>query len=112
MHNAVGQVNYNDIEREKSRTELDIWMFAEAFCGHGYGSAALRLLCDYLRTRLNVAGFYITPSAANPRAIRAYEKAGFRRSSLSASEAIAAYGKKDSVDTVYMTKGIQENSDI
>lgn len=100
---AIGQVNYNDIERDKNRTELDIWMFAEEFCGHGYGSEALRLLCDYLRARFGLQGFYIKPSASNPRAIRAYEKAGFRRSVLSEEEALAEYGKKDSIDTVYMT---------
>ncbi|HCP31945.1 TPA: hypothetical protein DIT45_01640 [Candidatus Acetothermia bacterium] len=106
---AIGQVNYNDIERDKNRTELDIWMFAEHHCGHGYGSEALRLLCDYLRSQFNVEGFYIKPSASNPRAIRAYEKAGFRRSALSAEEAQVEYGEKDSIDTVYMTRNIEQS---
>ena len=38
---AVGQVNYNDIEADENRTELDIWMFEEKSCGHGYGTEAL-----------------------------------------------------------------------
>ena len=105
---AIGQVNYNDIERDKSRTELDIWMFEEKHCGRGYGSKALRLLCDYLRSRFEVNGFYIKPSASNPRAIRAYEKAGFLRTTLSDEEALLEYGKKDSIDTVYMTKNIEQ----
>jgi len=105
---AVGQVNYNEIQRDKSRTELDIWMFAERHCGRGYGSEALCLLCDHLRSQLNVEGFYIKPSASNPRAIRAYEKAGFRRSALSAEEAQAEYGEQDSPDTVYMVREIEE----
>ena len=105
---AIGQVNYNEIGGDKNRTELDIWMFAERHCGHGYGSEALRLLCDYLRDQLNVEGFYIKPSASNPRAVRAYEKAGFRRSVLSAEEAQAEYGEQDSLDTVYMVRGIEE----
>jgi len=106
---AIGQVNYNDIERDKKRTELDIRMFAEHHCGHDYGSEALRLLCDYLRSQFNVEGFYIKPSASNPRAIRAYEKAGFRRSALSAEEAQVEYGEKDSIDTVYMTRNIEQS---
>lgn len=104
---AAGQVNYNDIERAQSRTELDIWMFSEQYCGHGYGSEALSLLCDYLQSRLDVEGFYIKPSASNPRAIRCYEKAGFRRSTLSDEEALREYGPKDNVDTIYMTRNIE-----
>jgi RimJ/RimL family protein N-acetyltransferase len=103
----VGQVNYNDIERDKSRTELDIWMFEERHCSHGHGSEALHLLCNYLQKAFLVQGFYIKPSASNPRAIRAYEKAGFRRTSLSDDEAIQEYGKSDSIDTVYMTRNIE-----
>jgi len=106
---AVGQVNYNEIDRDKNRTELDIWMFAERLCNHGYGTEALRLLCDYLRSQFNVEGFVIKPSAGNPRAIRAYEKAGFTSSALSAEQALAEYGEKDSIDTVYMTKNIEQN---
>lgn len=105
---AIGQVNYNEIERDRNRTELDIWMFAECHCGHGYGSEALRLLSDYLHSQFNVEGFCIKPSASNPRAIRAYEKAGFRRSALSAEEAQVEYGEQDSIDTVYMVRGIEE----
>ena len=108
---AIGQVNYNDIERGKNRTELDIWMFGEQFCGHGYGSEALCLLCDYLRSGLKVKGFYIKPSASNPRAIRAYEKAGFLRTALSDEQALVEYGKMDSIDTVYMTKNIAVTSE-
>ncbi len=104
---AVGQVNYNDIDRGQSRTELDIWMFSEQYCGHGYGSEALSLLCDYLQSQFEVDGFCIKPSASNPRAIRCYEKAGFRRSALSDEEALREYGSKDSVDTVFMARNIE-----
>ena len=107
----IGQVNYNDMERAKDRTELDIWMFSEEQCGHGHGSEALRLLCDYLRRGFEVGGFYIKPSASNPRAIRAYEKAGFLRTELSDKEALAEYGRKDSIDTVYMTRNIEQPSE-
>jgi diamine N-acetyltransferase len=105
---AIGQVNYNDIETERNRTELDIWMFAEEHCGHGYGTEALRLLCEYLRCVFQVGGFVIKPSAANPRAIGAYEKAGFSKTSLPEKEAVREYGKKDGIDTVYMTRNIEQ----
>lgn len=47
------------------------------------------------------------PSACNPRAIRSYEKVGFRRSALSEEDALREYGRKDSDDTVYMTRNIE-----
>jgi diamine N-acetyltransferase len=84
-------------------------MFAERHCGHGYGSETLRVLCGYLQSRFNVQEFYIKPSASNPRAIRSYEKAGFRRTALSAEEAEVEYGEKDSIDTVYMTRNIEQS---
>jgi len=108
---AIGQVNYNDIDRSKNRTELDIWMFGERHCGNGYGPDALRLLCDHLQNQLNVKGFRIKPSASNLRAVRAYEKAGFRKTTLSDARAAAEYGEADSVDTVYMTRNIEQASE-
>ncbi len=104
---AVGQVNYNDIEKDKNRTELDIWMFSKKQCGYGRGSEALRLLCDYLGKQSGVDGFYIKPSASNLRAIRAYEKAGFIRTTLSDEDAQVEYGSKDSIDSIYMTRNIE-----
>jgi len=103
----VGQVNYNDIERDANRTELDIWMFAERHCGHGWGSEAVRLLCDYLHRHMGVHGFYIKPSASNTRAVRGYEKAGFVRTVLPDDEAIAAYGPREDPDTVFMTRNVE-----
>jgi len=104
---AVGQVNYNTIDMVKGRTELDIWMRSEATCGKGYGPDALRTLCDYLFREFGVHEFLIQPSASNLRAIRAYEKAEFRRVTLSQEDAEAEYGPKNSADSVYMTKNIE-----
>jgi RimJ/RimL family protein N-acetyltransferase len=103
---SVGQVNYNKINADKRRVELDIWMFSEALCGHGYGTDALLTLCDYLSSEFGVLVFVIQPSTSNRRAIRAYEKAGFRKVSLSSEEAENEYGPKGSVDGIYMTRNI------
>jgi len=109
---ATGQVNYNEIDTDRKRTELDIWMFAEQHCGRGYGSEALGLLCKYLCGQCDVEGFIIQPSASNHRAIRAYEKAGFRRTTLSNAEAVEVYGEMDSIDAVYMTRNIEQTGGV
>ena len=103
----VGQVNYNQIDVDKKRVELDIWMFSEALCGHGHGPDALLALCDFLSSEFDISEFVIQPSASNARAVRAYEKAGFTRVPLSPKEAESEYGPRDSVDGIYMTKSIE-----
>jgi diamine N-acetyltransferase len=76
--NEVGQVNYNAIFPDGTWTELDIWLVDETYTGKGYGTAAINLLCDFLKKEFGCQKFYMQPSRRNPRAIRAYEKAGFR----------------------------------
>ncbi len=102
----LGQVYYNDIDvyDGKRRTELDIWMRSEADCGKGYGSDALLTLCDYLAAHWAVTEFLLQPSARNPRAIRAYEKIGFRRLDLPLEEAARIWKSNDYFDSVYLFK--------
>lgn len=109
---AVGQVNYNDIgEKEEGRwTELDIWLRSEADCGHGYGSEALLLLCNYLARRLRVTIFMMQPSVRNPRGVRAYEKVGFKALDLTPADAAAEWGPSDYYDSVYMIKEMDRES--
>jgi diamine N-acetyltransferase len=109
----VGQVNYNDIHQRggRRRTELDIWLRSEACCGRGYGTDALDALCRHLHQRFGVVEFMVQPSARNPRAIRAYEKAGFRRLDLPIEEARALWGPSDYADSVYMARAIPPEGD-
>jgi len=106
----VGQVNYNDIEERGGlrRTELDIWLRAERFCGHGYGSDALETLCTHLAREFGVRQFVVQPSARNPRAIRAYEKIGFVRQDLTPEQALAEWGPRDYHDSVVMVKTLDQ----
>ena len=105
---AVGQVTYNDINEHEGRrrTELDIWMRSEKDCGKGVGTEALCVLCRHLAAQFGVQEFMVQPSARNPRAIRAYEKIGFKRLGLSLDSARELWGPNDYVDSVYMVKGV------
>jgi RimJ/RimL family protein N-acetyltransferase len=75
----VGFINYASFHLTGNRAELDIWMKSEESCGKGIGSSAIKILCDYLSSTLDMNEFIILPSIKNTRAIRAYEKAGFVR---------------------------------
>jgi RimJ/RimL family protein N-acetyltransferase len=48
----------------------------------------------------------VQPSARNPRAIRAYEKAGFERLELSIEAARELWGPNDYDDSVYMVSTV------
>jgi RimJ/RimL family protein N-acetyltransferase len=107
----VGQVTYNDIMEwdGRKRVELDIWMRSEACCGKGYGSDALDAICRHLHEQFGVEEFMVQPSARNPRAIRAYEKVGFRRLVLPLEAARELWGPNDYYDSVYMVRTILSN---
>jgi RimJ/RimL family protein N-acetyltransferase len=108
---AVGQVTYNDIHHHagRARTELDIWMRSETDCGPGFGTRALLLLCAYLGERFGVEEFMVQPSARNPRAIRAYQKIGFRPLGISVEASRELWGPNDHVDSVHSVLTKSEN---
>ena len=75
---AVGQINYNEIDRSTNTVELDIWLAGRKYCNKGYGTDAINTLCSYLAEYLNCETFILAPSARNKAAIKAYEKCGFQ----------------------------------
>ncbi|RTQ49761.1 N-acetyltransferase [Hymenobacter gummosus] len=74
----IGQVNYDSIDPLDNSTELDIWIASRTDTSRGYGTDALNTLVDYLFAQLGVELCTIVPAASNTRAVRTYEKAGFR----------------------------------
>ena len=74
----IGQVNYNEIDTQNMKTELDIIIGRNADMGHGYGTDALRTLTKYLFEMLHLHKIWIEARASNDRAIKAYKKAGFQ----------------------------------
>jgi len=76
---AIGQINYNDIDREDNSVELDIIIAGDRDKNKGSGSDALQILSRYLFHKMNIQKCWIDVITKNPRAIRAYEKAGFRK---------------------------------
>lgn len=75
----IGNICYSCFHLYPRMAELDIWLKAKEYCGHGYGSAALKELIRYLNVEFDINKFIIRPSEKNKQAIRAYEKSGFKR---------------------------------
>ena len=99
-HQPVGMIAYNDIDESNQRVEIDIWMSCEANCGRGYGPAAINALSCYIEEAFHLKEVWAQPSGRNLRSVRAFEKAGFVRS----SRPIEEYGKPDCADSVSLVR--------
>ncbi len=103
---SVGHINYEVRDAPTRFAELDIWLRSMSYTGHGYGPDALVALTGHLYRTLAIDTFLIRPSARNPRAIRAYQKADFVVVPMSTQEQLDRYGAGDYEDAVVMVKAI------
>lgn len=58
---------------------IDMFIGEPEHWGHGIGTRALSALVAYIFAELGAGTIVIDPHADNPRAIRSYEKCGFRK---------------------------------
>lgn len=80
----IGEVMIGDIELEhiswrSGEAEVRICLGEKRYWDHGYGTQALARLLDYAFGELDLFLVYLRVLHLNRRAIRAYEKLGFRK---------------------------------
>ena len=78
----LGNVWLHNIHWINRNGELRILLGAEEARGRGYGTRACRLLLQFAFQKLGLYKVYLYVSDVNPRAARAFEKAGFSREAL------------------------------
>ena len=78
----IGMVNYNEIDKDNQKVEIDIIIGERNNWNKGYGTDALKTLISYLFKKFKINRIWLAPYLSNPRAIRAYEKVGFRREGI------------------------------
>lgn len=96
----VGFISYSSFHLKPFIAELDIWMNCEANCGKGFGTDAVISLGDFLNKTMGICELIIAPSRKNTRAIKSYEKAGFKKTDKAMSEFlldeyVSLYGEGD-----------------
>jgi len=74
----VGNIWLWDINTADAKAEVRILFGDESARGRGYGSEAIRLLADLAFDTMSLRRLYAYVFSINPRAKRAFEKAGFR----------------------------------
>jgi RimJ/RimL family protein N-acetyltransferase len=73
----IGTCSLMDINPVNGLATLGIGIGETEFWGKGYGTEAVKLLVEYGMFFLNLHNIKLEVFGFNPRAIRAYEKAGF-----------------------------------
>jgi diamine N-acetyltransferase len=73
----IGSLAFNDIDWRIRATELGIMIGDKTYWNRGYGTEAVRLLAKHGFNTLNLNRIFLHVFENNPRAIRAYEKAGY-----------------------------------
>ncbi len=74
----IGETLLRDIDYRHGTAEFGITIGRKEFWGRGYGTEATRLVLDYGFRFLNLYNILLLTTTFNPRAQRAYAKAGFR----------------------------------
>ncbi len=73
----IGSCAFDAINWRVGTTELGMLIGDKSYWNQGYGTEAVRLLVEYGFGTLNLNRIFLHVFETNPRAIRAYEKAGF-----------------------------------
>ncbi len=73
----IGTIAFDHIDWRIHAAEFGIMIGEKGYWNRGYGTEAVRLLVQHGFNTLNLNRIYLRVFDSNPRAIRAYEKAGF-----------------------------------
>jgi RimJ/RimL family protein N-acetyltransferase len=93
----IGSCQLLNVDYRHSTADLQIRIGAREARSKGYGTEAVRMLVLHAFRDIGLARVQLQVFATNQRAIRVYEKAGFRREGLLRSAAYIDGGRRDVV---------------
>lgn len=73
----IGNTSFLNIDWKNRSTEIGIFIGEKRFWNQGYGKKALRIMLRHGFLNLNLNRIFLRVYETNPRAIHAYEHAGF-----------------------------------
>ncbi|MCR4430604.1 MAG: GNAT family N-acetyltransferase [Tepidanaerobacteraceae bacterium] len=80
--NFVGEIEINHIQWKEKIAELFMYIGEENLWGKGYGTEALSMFIDYIFKVMGFKTIYLRVYKSNKRAIRCYEKCGFKKKGI------------------------------
>ena len=75
---AIGNVSLRDLDMTNGSAELSILLDDRRNLGKGFGTDAVNAICDFGFGELRLERIWLRVFDYNPRAIRSYEKSGFK----------------------------------
>jgi UDP-4-amino-4,6-dideoxy-N-acetyl-beta-L-altrosamine N-acetyltransferase len=78
----IGNIGMHRISIPHRQAGLGIFIGNKDQWSKGYGTEALNLMLDYAFNQINLHRVYLSVMSFNARAIRAYEKVGFKREGI------------------------------
>jgi RimJ/RimL family protein N-acetyltransferase len=75
---AIGDIGLDGVRWNHGETFVGIGIGERAYLGKGYGTDAMQIILRYAFQELNLQRVALDVFEYNPRAIRSYEKVGFR----------------------------------
>lgn len=75
----IGTISHTYNNGKIENIELDIWLRSTKYTGKNIGSTVINMLIKNLVKQFGIKTFIVRPWIKNPRAIKAYEKCGFRQ---------------------------------
>jgi diamine N-acetyltransferase len=78
----IGSCGFFNLDLRNSSSEFGIMIGEKSYWNQGYGTEAVHMLVQLGFNTLNLNRIYLRVLGTNPRAIRAYEKAGFTHEGL------------------------------
>lgn len=79
----IGVTSLNQIDLKNRNAECIIDIGAKDYWGKGYGNEALKLLLDYAFLEMNLHRVSLRVFSFNEKAIKLYEKIGFKHEGIS-----------------------------
>ncbi|MEV4439975.1 GNAT family protein [Streptomyces sp. NPDC049577] len=73
----IGLVRLRDVEPERGRAELDIYIGEKDYWGRGYATDAMRTICRYGFDKMRLHRISLTVVTENHAAVGVYRKVGF-----------------------------------
>jgi len=73
----IGGCGINDLDWKNSVATVGIFL-GKAFLSHGYGTDAMRILVNFIFSEMNIHKILLRVFAFNERAIKSYQKVGFK----------------------------------
>ena len=106
---AIGSVYVRDIDLEHKKAEYGIFIGETDCLGKGYGTEAAELMIEYAFDFLGIHKLMLRVYAENERAIKSYEKAGFKKEAYLKDD---VYVQEKFRDIVLMAVINQEDKEV